>query len=309
MKNFWKITVIPGLCCLLAGAVLAVILLLGFSDELLQHAEEFSINEDNFFEFFEADKFSGMTRNGKRYNRSETKESYYYSVPENENITRIDFEFAVGEVDIRTGDTMELVVTDMFEDAISGYVDNGTWYITDSLLESDSVHSNYSPDITITIPEDLLLEEADIYLAAGLLSAECLSAEQIYLEVNAGSLTVFELTAEDSLTIKNGVGEVKVYDADIANMNVDNGVGAVSVTGAVAGSNSITSGIGEVTVFLTDRSRVDFNYSVECGIGEVEIGDMVFRGNSENISYNRETADFFELDCGIGHIEIEVNGN
>ena len=127
--------------------------------------------------------------------------------------------------------------------------------------------------------------------------------------MNAGSLTVFELTAEEALTIKNGVGEVKVYDADIANMNVDNGVGAVSVTGAVAGSNSITSGIGEVTVFLTDRSRVEFNYSVECGIGEVEIGDMVFRGNSENISYNRETADFFELDCGIGHIEIEVNGN
>ena len=162
MKNFWKITVFPGICCILAGLVLSVILAVGFSDDLIEHADEFSINENNFFEFIEADKFSSTTREGNRYNKADTTESYHFAVPEEETITGIDFEFAVGEVDIRTGDTMEITVVDMFENAITGKVQNGIWYITDSLIDGGSVHSDYSPEITITLPKDLVLDQADI---------------------------------------------------------------------------------------------------------------------------------------------------
>lgn len=305
MKSFWKITLIPGLCCIFLGAVLASILVVGFPEELKEHAGSFSINEDNFFEFFEGDKFVSVTREGIRHSKSDTKESYHYAVPEEEQINAIRFEFAVGEVEIKTGDTMEVVVSDMFEGAISGYVKDGTWYITDSLLGSGSVHSEYSPEITIHLPKEFCPEYADIYLAAGLLHADSLAAEHMHLKVDAGSLKVLHLTAEESLTIKNGVGEVKLYDSKISNLCIDNGIGAVSVTGAVSGNNSILCGIGEVTLFLTDREQVDFNYEVSCGIGEVEIGDLSFKGNSENSSYRNENGDFFELECGIGHIEID----
>ena len=215
MKRFWKVTLIPGLFCILAGLVLSAILMLGFSEELREHADEFSINEDNFFEYFITDSFVSVTRAGKRYTESDTGESYHYTVPEGERITGIDFEIAVGEVQIEVGDTMEVEVTDMFEGAITSYVTDGVWYITDSLIGSGSVHTEYSPKITITIPKKLFLTEGTIYLAAGVMEVDSLSSEELLLEVDAGRLTVFRLTAEHALTIKNAVGEVKVYDAEV----------------------------------------------------------------------------------------------
>ena len=309
MKNFWKATLIPGLCCILAGLVLAVILVLGYSDELMEHAEEFSINADNYFDFIEGDKFVSATREGKHYGKSDTKESYYFAVPEGEVITALDFSFAVGEVELRTGENMEVSVTDMFEGAITSKVAGGVWYIEDSLIDSGSVHSDYSPAIIITIPEGAKFQMVKLYLAAGLLEAEELSAPEMSLEVDAGSMKVFRLTAKNSLELKNGVGEIKVYDAETANMNVDNGIGFVSIIGAVSGRNFIECGIGEVNLTLVDRKDADFNYKVSCGIGEVQIGDKVFHGASEHIGDDSASADYFDLDCGIGQIAINFNGN
>ena len=236
-------------------------------------------------------------------------ESYHFAVPEGETITGISFEFAVGEVKIQTGKTMELAVTDMFENAISASVRGGVWYITDSLLDSGSVHSDYSPDITITLPADAVFEQAEIYLAAGLLSADELMAKEMNLEVDAGSLKIFELVAENSLVVKNGVGEVKVYDAKAKDLSIDNGIGAITLDGAISGHNEVKCGIGEVKLSLTDRRTVDFNYKVECGIGEVEIGDMVLHGDYKNTSYDQAETDYFEVDCGIGHVEIKMTGH
>ncbi|MBR6643661.1 MAG: DUF4097 family beta strand repeat protein [Lachnospiraceae bacterium] len=309
MKKFWKATLIPGIFCILAGIVLAAILALGFSDDLLKHVDEFSINENNFWEYFTNDKFLSITREGTRYNKSDTRASYHFAVPEGETISGIDFEIAVGDVQIRRGNTMEISVTDMFENAISSYVKDGVWYVTDSLLGSGSVHSEYSPEITITMPEELAPAFINLYLAAGRMDADHLNAEEVRLEVDAGSLKVFHLSADALLKIKNGVGEVKIYDATAKNLTVDAGVGAVDVTGAISGNNKINGGIGEVKISLTDRTEVDFNYNVTCGIGEAEIGDRVFHGNSENTSFDYNNADYFEVNCGIGHVEIDVNGN
>jgi len=309
MKKFWKATLIPGLFCVLAGLAIGAILVFGYSDELREHADEFSINEDNFFEYFDSDRFISVTRDGKRYEKSETRESYHFAAEDSANISGAVFEFAVGEVEIRTGDTMELVVTDMFEGAISAYVEDGIWYIKDSLLGSGSVHSDYSPDIRVTIPEDAFFELMDIYLAAGRMDADNLAAQELRLEVDAGSVKVLHLTAEDMLAVENGAGEIKLYDATASNLTVNQGVGAIDITGAITGNNTIKGGIGEINLTLTNRERVDFNYKVTGGIGEVEIGDMVIHGDSTNMSYDRDLADYFEVDCGIGRVEIDVDGN
>lgn len=309
MKKFWKATLIPGLCCLAAGLILSAILTFGFAEELIEHRDEFSITEDNFFEYFDVDEYRSVTRGGKRYKETDTNESYSFTVPEEVAVEKIDFEFAVGEIEIRTGDRMKIEVTDMFENAISSNVEDGVWYVEDSLIDSGSVHAGYSPRIEITVSEDMQLEKIDILLAAGRLEAEELAAEKVSLEVDAGSMKVFYLAAEKALTLKNGVGEIKVYDATAKNLEVDNGIGAISITGAVSGDNTLKCGIGEVKLSLTDRDRIDFNYTVDCGIGEVEIDGRKFTGNVESNAFDHSDADFFSLDCGIGHIEIEVDGN
>ena len=309
MKKFWKATLVPGLFCVLAGLAIAAVLIIGYSDELREHADEFSINEENFFELFENNTFISVTREGSRYNKSDTKESYHFAVGDMETVSGVVFEFAVGEVEIRTGDTMEVVVTDMFEDAISSYVEDGIWYISDSLLGSGSVHTEYCPDITITIPKGATFEQMNIYLAAGLLNAHQLEAKEMHLEVDAGSLKVFHLAAQEFLTVKNGAGEVVLYDATASNLVVEQGLGSIEITGDIKGYNTIKGGVGEIDVNLTKRPEINFNYKVSGGLGEVEIGDRNIRGSAENFSFDRDTADYFEIDCGIGRIEIDIDGN
>lgn len=308
MKKFWKVTLLTGIVCIMAGLILSAILTFGFSEEVLEHANEFSINENNFLEYFQDGKYVSIDREGKHHDEYETNASYYFSVPDKNTVTGIDFEIAVGEVKIKNGDTMEISVTDMFENAISSYVEDGIWYITDSLIGSDSVHSEYCPKITITIPKDFTADVMEIYLAAGVMEADNLVADDMKLKVEAGGMKIFYLKAADSLAVKNGVGEVKIYDAKINNLSIDEGVGAISVTGKITGHNTIKGGIGEVKLTLTDRSQVDFNYKVTCGIGEVEIGDMRFGGNASATNKEHQDADYFEIDCGIGHIDIDVNG-
>lgn len=296
----------PGLFCILAGGILALVLCLGFGEEVKENWDNLSINEENFWEFFKVDKFMSVTRTGKRYSKSETKETYSFTVPAEEEIHEINFSFAVGKVKIRTGDTMKVTVENMFEDAITSKVKYGVWYIEDCLIDSGSVHSDYAPDIVVTIPENMHFDKALIYLAAGELSAEELAADTVTLKVDAGKLQVFELLAKSELLMENGVGEIKVYDMTASNLSVDNGVGSSSLIGAVSGRNRIKCGIGEVKLKLTDRSKVDFNYSVDCGIGKVEIAGDNCHGNVESYHHDKNSADFFELECGIGRIEIDV---
>lgn len=309
MKKFWKATLVPGLVCILAGLAIAAVLVIGYSDELREHADEFSINEDNFFELFENNTFISVSREGTRYNESDTRESYHFAVEDMEAVSAVVFEFAVGEVEIRTGDTMEVAVSDMFEDAISSYVEEGIWYITDSLLGSGSVHSEYCPDVTITIPAGVTFEQMNIYLAAGLMNAQQLEAREMHLEVDAGSIKVFHLTAQEFLTVKNGAGEVVLYDAAASNLVVEQGIGAIDITGDITGYNTIKGGVGEIEINLTNRPEINFNYKVSGGLGEVEIGDRSIRGSAENFSFDRNKADYFEVDCGIGRIEIDIDRN
>ena len=249
-----------------------------------------------------------MTRTGKRYSSLETKESYDFQVPQQVEVVGICFEFAVGDVRIKEGDTMELHVEDMFEDAIVSKVKDGIWYIEDALMEEGRVHSDYFPRIEITLPKETFFEQIEIYLAAGTFDAAELKAKQVLLDVSAGSMKVRELEAKESMKLTNGVGEIDVYDLEAHNLTVDNGVGSVGLTGKISGDNVVTCGIGEVKMKLTDRREVDFNYTIDCGIGEVEIDGISYHGNVEEVQNNR-VGDSFTLDCGIGHIELEVNGN
>ena len=167
MKKFWKVILSTGLFCLLAGLAVAAVLIIGYQDELREHADEFSINEDNFFELFANNTYISVSREGTHYNKSETKESYHFAVEDTAGITGIDFEIAVGEVEFRTGESMDVQVTDMYEGAITSYAEDGIWYITDRLLESGSVHSEYCPEIVVTVPEDSSFGRHSFFVSSG----------------------------------------------------------------------------------------------------------------------------------------------
>lgn len=306
MKKFWKVLLLLGLGCIAAGFLLAAVLSVGFWDEIVSNRNYFSINEDNYWEFFEVRDYYKPSRNGLRYGKEDANQNYFYEVPEEEQITELRFEFALGEVSVLSGDTFSVRVRDMFEGAISSEVKDGIWYIKDALLKEGSVFSGYAPEIEITVPKGILLEKAIIRVEAGDFYIDELLADSVELWLKAGRMKVDSLTARRSLTVENGVGEIIIYSLDGKNLSLDNGIGATTLYGSLTGNNKIDCGIGEVKLVLTDRKHSDFGYSVDCGIGTVTVDGTSYSGMVKKSDYNRGEADFFELSCGIGRIEIEL---
>lgn len=314
MKRLWKVLLIMGLVCVLAGGIFAAVLGFCFSDEIVAHKDYFMSN--NYVSFLDNFKWRNVfyfrqngLQDGLYYDDSECKESCYYEVTK-EEINDICFEFAVGEIRITTGETMSIQVNNMFENAISSEVKDGVWYIKDSLIERGNVYSEYAPDIDIILPAGEIFDKIEIQLAAGTLTAEELRAQEMILEVDAGSMKVQQLYSTECLELTNGVGEMTLLSVEANNVTADNGVGAMYISGEITGQNNIKCGIGEVNILLSGREDIDFNYDVNCGIGEVIIGNSKHYGmGHHHKDSHHQTAsqkDYFYLDCGIGCIRLNL---
>lgn len=125
--------------------------------------------------------------------------------------------------------------------------------------------NNSGGSITIVIPKDFVLEEVD-------------------MEIGAGQAEIDSLCAE-SLDIEVGAGQADLINLDVQYFNASAGAGQINAK--LVGSES------------------DYNYDVECGIGEIEIGESSFSGFAkdtyiENPGAKRE----LDIECGVGQIVI-----
>lgn len=124
---------------------------------------------------------------------------------------------------------------------------------------------NSDGKITIVIPKDMKFEEVD-------------------MEVGAGEATVSGLTA-NTLDIEVGAGQADFTSLDVQNLNAETGAGELNVE--LIGSES------------------DYNYDVECGIGEIEIGGNSYGGfGSEQNITNPGAERFLDLECGVGEVQV-----
>lgn len=120
--------------------------------------------------------------------------------------------------------------------------------------------------ITITIPYGISFDEVDLQIGAGEANVEQLVATEMDIQVGAGKATVYEL--------------------DVKELNAE-------------------TGAGQLYAELVG-SQMDYNYDIECGIGEIQIGDSSYGGiGSEQHVENPKAGRSVELECGIGEIQID----
>lgn len=125
--------------------------------------------------------------------------------------------------------------------------------------------NNGGGSIVLTIPEGMKFEE-------------------VQLEVGAGEAWIDQLKV-DYLNVEVGAGEANFGYLDAKTMDAEVGVGELSAQ--LAGSES------------------DYNYKIESGIGEIEIGDNSYGGfaRSQNIT-NPGAERSIDMECGIGSVSI-----
>jgi len=240
-----------------------------------------------------------------------------------EEITSMEIDVSYGTVKIVTGDKFHVKITNMPKNGYKSYVKDNTWIIeededSDYLVEifgfkipvfSFGLGLDYSsdnaPKIIVTIPEGFHAQELIFDLDAGLLTANSLSGDKVELTVDAGKMEIDELIANTYVELTCGAGDLEVKRATVNNANVDCGLGRIRIKGSILGDSYVTCGVGDVSLDL-DGNEEDYNYSIDCGIGHVIINDRSYSGTIDKTVRNNNAIGSFELDCGVGRIELII---
>lgn len=142
---------------------------------------------------------------------------------------------------------------------------------------------NNSGYLVIQIPENITLNEASFEMGAGILKIEAVKA--------------------DSLDISVGAGEAVVKEFETAQLDVECGAGKGTLNGTVTRNASIKCGVGELAMSLNGNQK-DYDYQLECGIGELTVGDDTYSGLGSERNIDNGTGKLMDIDCGIGRVAV-----
>ncbi|MBQ8802166.1 MAG: hypothetical protein IJZ53_00830 [Tyzzerella sp.] len=127
-------------------------------------------------------------------------------------------------------------------------------------------NSNSDATLEVILPKNMMFEEVDF-------------------ELGASKADIVGLKA-DTMNVEVGAGEADISSLDVKNLNAETGVGKLSVE--LIGKES------------------DYSYSLECGIGAIQMGNSSYGGlGTEKKITNPGANRFVDVECGIGEIEID----
>lgn len=109
----------------------------------------------------------------------------------------------------------------------------------------------------------------------------------------------------DKVEIDAGAGGITVEEGFLhcKKLEVSCGVGECSIYADIEKKAEIEGGVGEVRLTLRGK-ETDFDYDLECGIGELILGGESFGGigRSRKIDYDADKE--IKVECGVGQVEI-----
>ncbi len=138
--------------------------------------------------------------------------------------------------------------------------------------------------ITVTIPENMAFNEIELNMKAGKLKADQIRTNN--LEVNAGA------------------GEVNILDFQAEQAEFVCGAGSVTASGDAGKKLEADCGVGELLLNLKGVKE-DYNYDLECGIGEIRCADESYSGFGKDYTIDNHAAKNMEIECGIGQITVK----
>ena len=134
--------------------------------------------------------------------------------------------------------------------------------------------------LTVTVPEDIFIENLSI-------------------ETGAGSITLEELNITREASIESGIAKISVNGGTYNNLNVDSGIGGLVFNGRVTGECEINSGIGESDITVLGK-KSDYSIDVEKGIGNITVdGEKI-----SELKTNDGKVGSIEINGGIGTINL-----
>ena len=168
-------------------------------------------------------------------------------------------------------------------------------------------HSNPSAgerkrmDVTVTVPFGYAMEDVDISFGAGKLIANELRANNLKLELGAGSATLDGLYVTGSADIKSGAGAFSIKSGALNNLTMQCGAGATQVKAALTGASRITAAVGAVDLQF-DGAESDYTVVFKMGLGACYFNnEKIARSGTFGTGPNR-----VDINGGFGVMRVSI---
>ena len=188
-----------------------------------------------------------------------------------------------------------------------------------------SKHWKESNDtLYLWLPENCALEECEISLGAGVMAGTFIKAKKIEISIGVGELDMDGHGLEgDEVTLLVGAGDIlagrvsaKKADFEVGaghlrieellvsrEADVDVDMGNCEIAGTITGDLDLECDMGYTEMRLTG-SEDDHSYEVECGMGEITVGNYSHSGFSTERSWNSGKDSRFEINCNMGNVVV-----
>ncbi|MCR5503183.1 MAG: DUF4097 domain-containing protein [Lachnospiraceae bacterium] len=321
MTRFLKITSIVAICFLLVGIVLtAGGTLLGggrlFARKATGEVSGLVKDIDSGLSKF-SDRFPHLSINSRGiYISGDTSEGSAGPLRSSEesfdaaSIRKLNINAGAGRIRIseRDDDAQTISVSASVTGKFDISESNGVLRIslTDQVVSKNNVYFGFNKAenlIEIRLPKGYHTEGADFSLGAGEIDIDSLKTDDAVFTVGAGRLDIDELLS-DSVNISVSAGETDINSlqskATVLNVNMGKiGVGHLSTDDLTA-----TVDMGEIE-FRASGKQTDYDYSINCGMGNIEVDDDSYSGMGVSKSISNSAARKMDLSCSMGNIDID----
>lgn len=141
--------------------------------------------------------------------------------------------------------------------------------------------------IKITVPKGMQFEEMNIKANAGMTIIKNVNAKDVCVENAAGKLTM------NNIVCQNMEIDASMSQTDLSQVTCQNHL-------------DIDLGMGDINILFNTHKQA-YTYSVDVGMGSVQIGDEKFSGFVEKDSHHGSSHDHhIDVDCGMGSVKIEM---
>ena len=121
--------------------------------------------------------------------------------------------------------------------------------------------------------------------------------------MKAGKLKADQIRTKN-LEVNAGAGEVNILEFQAEEAEFVCGAGSVTASGDAGKKLEADGGVGALLLNLKGVKE-DYNYDLECGIGEIRCADESYSGFGKDYTIDNHAAKNMEIECGIGQITVK----
>lgn len=140
--------------------------------------------------------------------------------------------------------------------------------------------------------------QIDIYVP------ENMSLDKIKINMSAGRAKIDNIKA-DKIEVDSAAGDLSINHIECDKFDLDTSMGNTSIKYLTANKINADCGMGNVKMLLNGRES-DYNYNIDVGLGNINIGGEKFSGIAKKQSHRNDGMKKLDVDCGLGNVDIEM---